>query len=71
MWVAKLPQPGDEIRVIFSGTDRGVATVISVRPYTGRFTQLFTHVMRYTALNTRRGWMEIPLEVAGARDDKR
>lgn len=35
-----------------------LATVIGIKPYTGRYPELFTHVVRLTAPDTRRGWME-------------
>ena len=34
------------------------AVVVAITKYTGRFTEFFTHVIRLTAPNTRRGWME-------------
>jgi hypothetical protein len=36
-----------------------LATIIAVSPYTGNYPESFTHVLRLTAPNTRRGWMEM------------
>ena len=60
----KVPRPGQRINVVGSGEEDGMATVISVQRYTGAYPAFFTHVVRYTAQNTRRGWMEIAANVA-------
>ena len=45
---------GDKIDVWFDG-----GRVISVAPYRGRYHEAFTYVVRVTAPNTHRGWIEI------------
>ncbi len=52
------PKVGDEIESWCSGTEDNIATILAVEPYTGRYPQWFTYVVRFTALNTQRGWME-------------
>ncbi len=52
------PNVGDELPTWFSGREDGLSTVLAVTPYTGRYPEFFSWVVRFTALNTRRGWME-------------
>lgn len=35
------------------------ARVLTSWPYTGRYPQFFTHVLRVEAPNTKRGWLEM------------
>ena len=67
MYLPSLPKPGDEITVAFSGREDGKAEVLEVRPYTGAYPQWFTHIIKYRALNTRRGWMEITADIENER----
>lgn len=67
MFVPTMPNVGDSIKVVFSGREDGIATVLAVYPYTGRYTEFFTHVMRYTAEKTLSGWMEIAIDVESER----
>ncbi len=53
------PRVGDKIETWFSGEPDGKSRVLAVEPYRGRYTEFFTHVVRVTAPNTRRGWMEM------------
>lgn len=57
----KRPKVGDGIQTWFSGRPDGLSTVISVRPYTGHYTEYFRWIVRCTAANTWRGWMEMSL----------
>jgi hypothetical protein len=38
------------------------AIILEIKPYTGRFTDIFKHVFKLSAPNTRRGWMEMSIE---------
>ena len=62
-----MPKPGDKIEVVFSGREDGIATVLEVHPYTGAYPQWFTHIVRFAAEKTRRGWMEIAANVLSER----
>jgi hypothetical protein len=53
------PQVGDEIRVWWQTGRGNMATVLAVLPYTGKFPEWFDCVLRLSAPNTRRGWMEM------------
>ena len=64
-----LPTIGDPIEVCFSGREDGIATVLDVFPYTGRYPDWFTHVVRFSAENTSRGWMEITVNVDQERKE--
>jgi len=51
----KIPKVGDTVPYWFApeGTQ-----VMDVRPYTGRYPQWFSAVVRLAAPRTRRGWLE-------------
>jgi hypothetical protein len=53
-----LPKIGEKIETWFSGSPDGKSTVMEVFPYTGKYKNFFTHVVKATAFNTTRGWME-------------
>lgn len=53
------PNVGDYYPTWFSGRYDGRSVVLEVRPYTGRFPQWFTWVVRVTAPRTDRQWMEL------------
>jgi hypothetical protein len=36
-----------------------LARIIGVQPYTGRYPESFTHVLKLHAPNTDRGWLEM------------
>lgn len=65
----KLPQIGDQIEVVGSGRDDRMSIVTRVCPYTGRYPELFTHVVRYTALNTRCGHLDMAVNVLSHRGE--
>lgn len=50
---------GDRVETWFSGNQDGKSTVLAVSPYAGCYPQWFVNVIRVTAPNTRRGWIEI------------
>lgn len=55
----RLPKIGEIIRVYFSSPQgRARAKVISISSYTGRFTKLYTHIIRLTS-NNNKGWSEM------------
>lgn len=41
----------------------GSASVLAVFPYDGVYKELFTHVLRLSAPNTRRGWLEMAVDL--------
>jgi hypothetical protein len=41
----------------------GSASVLAVQPYTGRYPQHFTHVLRLAAPKTYRRWLEIAVDL--------
>ena len=53
-----LPEVGDRYPTWFSGREDGLSVVLATRPYTGKYPEWYTHVLRLTAPRTRRGWME-------------
>lgn len=53
------PKVGDRIPTWFSGESDGLSTIIEVRPYVGRYTELFRFIVRATAPRSMRGWMEV------------
>ncbi len=68
MYFKTLPKKGDKIEMCICGSKDGKETVLDVYPYTGVYKEHFTHVVRYTALRTRRGWMEIAVDVESERN---
>lgn len=50
---------GDLYPTWFSGEDHGCSTILAILPYTGRYPQWFNCVLRLTAPNTVRGWVEM------------
>ena len=38
------------------------ALILAVFPYTGKYPQWFTHVVRLYAPNTKRGWLEMAVD---------
>ena len=57
----KAPNIGDKIETWFSGAPDGMSTVLAVYPYRGRYPEYFKYVVKATALNTKRGWIEFAL----------
>ncbi len=55
----QLPQPGDELSTWTGNPEDSKSFVIKVMPYTGRYPDMFSHVLRYTALNTTQGYMDV------------
>ncbi len=53
------PNVGDEYATWWDKKAR----VLGVYPYTGRYPQHFTHVLRLSAENTRRGWLEMAVDL--------
>jgi hypothetical protein len=57
--IQRLPKIGEVIKIGWSSPEgEQRARVISIVPYTGRYPNYFTHVIRLTS-NTNRGWTEI------------
>jgi len=56
-----IPNVGDKVLTWFSDESDGKSTVLEVIPYTGRYTDMYTHVLKLTAPRTSRGWMEMPV----------
>ena len=55
-----LPQRNDRIKTWFSGCEDGYSTVLEdPQLYTGLYRESFTHVLKVSALKTKRGWMEV------------
>jgi len=59
--MTNVPQIGDKVLTWFSDQSDGKSVVIDVTPYTGRYKDDFTHVLKLSAPRTRRGWMEMPI----------
>ncbi len=55
----ELPSIGQRMETWFSDREDTLSVVLGVRRYTGRYTNLFTHIIRLTAPKTKRGWMEM------------
>jgi len=53
---------GDLYPTWYSDRPDKMSTVIDISPYTGRYKEFFTHVLRLTAPKTCRGWMECPVK---------
>jgi len=66
MYFAKLPQKGDKVRMYVTIDEP--STVLDVFPYTGRYTDSFTHVMRYTSHIRPSGFGEIAITVGEVQD---
>jgi hypothetical protein len=49
---------GQKIPAWFSGAEDDLSTIIKISPYTGKYPQFFTVIIRATARGTKRGWME-------------
>jgi hypothetical protein len=54
------PQPkvGDKIADPWWESD---GRILEVRPYDGRYKDYFTWIVKVTAFNTKRGWLEIAI----------
>jgi hypothetical protein len=50
---------GDLHPTWFSGREDGNSVVIAVSEYTGRYKEFFSLVLRLSAPNTKRGWLEM------------
>lgn len=59
----KVPEVGDKIRAYVT---HPLAVIMEVRPYTGRYPQHFTHVIRYTSPITGSRYSEACWPLAGA-----
>lgn len=57
-----IPKVGDKVLTWFSDNPDGKSTVLEVTPYTGLYTDMYTHVLKLTAPRTSRGWMEMPVK---------
>lgn len=55
------PRVGEMMPTWFSGDASGMSRVLAVEPYRGKYPQWFTWVVKLTALNTRRGWLEMAI----------
>lgn len=42
------------------------ALILAIKPYNGRFTELFNFIFKLAAPNTRRGWLEMTVNVHAA-----
>lgn len=42
---------------------RPLARIIEIQPYTGRYPHWFTHTLRLHAPETRKGWLEMSIDV--------
>ena len=49
---------GDKYPTWFSGNADGLSIILDIFPYTGRYKDWFTHVIRLSAPSTMRGWMD-------------
>jgi len=54
-----VPEVGDTIHLWFSKIPNNV---LEVRPYDGKFTEYYTHIIKVKA-NTKKGWMETCINV--------
>lgn len=55
---------GDSFKSWFDGGNLdGSSKVLSVEPYQGRYKEHFTHVLRLSSVNTRRGWLEQAVKI--------
>lgn len=54
-----LPEVGDKIQVWWRTDDNNRATILAVLPYTGKFPKFFNCVLRLTAPNTEKGYLEM------------
>jgi hypothetical protein len=52
------PKVGDRTKYWSSGREDGIATILEIRPYTGRYPQWFKYIVRLTSENIRKGWIE-------------
>lgn len=49
---------GDTIDYWVSGRPDGVCTILDIQPYAGKYKDLFTLVVKLSAANTRKGYIE-------------
>lgn len=54
---------GDSYRVWWSTSNGNMARVLSVDTYTGRYKDMFTHVLRLEASGTKRGWLDMAVKM--------
>lgn len=47
----------------FSKDESGRSRVLACFPYRGRYPEMFTHVLRLSAPATRRGWIEMAVNM--------
>lgn len=47
-----------------------LAKVISIEKYTGIYKESFTHVLRLSATNTIRGWMEMSVKLESTNESQ-
>jgi len=52
------PKVGDKVKTWFSGEKDGFSRVLEVYPYNGKYKNDFTWVIRATAPNTKKGYLE-------------
>ena len=62
-----LPKKGDQVDMYIT---HPLQTVIEVFPYTGRYPEFFTHVMKYTSPITLSGFNEITINVDQERKNQ-
>lgn len=54
---------GDTYPVWWTGDKGSMATVLGISPYRGRYTEMFTHVLKLAAPRTRRGSLEMAVKL--------
>ncbi len=55
---ARPPRVGEGYRTRVSDPDY-VGVILEVRPYTGRYTEYYTHIVRFTSPEVTKGWIEL------------
>lgn len=53
------PYVGGKVATWFSDQKDGMSTIMKVRPYRGKYTEFFTHVLEVSAPRTRAGFLEL------------
>ena len=59
---------GDLYPTWFSGKNHGCSTVLAILPYTGCYPQWFNCVLRLSAPNTSRKWIEMAIQQESASE---
>lgn len=50
---------GDTYPTWFSGNKEGLSTILEIKPYTGLYKEAFSKVLKLTAPNTKKNWLEM------------